>query len=56
MSLLLANEKPAIETFTENTLDYYINRTLEILINFKSRNQTKTKTMVQFRNGSLEEL
>ena len=56
MSLLLANEKPAIETFTENALDFYINRTIESLINFKSGNQTKTKTLVQFRKGSLEEL
>jgi hypothetical protein len=48
MSLMLANEKPSLGTPTENTLEYYIDRTLECVTNVKSCLQKKKKKMVPF--------
>jgi hypothetical protein len=56
MSLLLANEKPSIGTPTENTLQYYIDRAIERVTNFKSGFQTEGETLVHFRKERLEEL
>ena len=56
LSLLLANEKLSIGTPTENTLEYYIDRTLESVRYFKSGNQTESETLINFRKESLEEL
>jgi len=56
ISSLLANEKPSIGTPIENTLQYYIDRPLECVTNFKSGNQAESEKLVQFRQESSEEL
>jgi hypothetical protein len=56
ISLLLANEKPSIGTPTENTLEYYIDRALDSVTNFKSSTQSEGETQAQFTKESLEGL
>ena len=56
ISRLLANEKPSIGTPTENTLQYYIGRTLECPLNVKSYIQNEKETIVPYREENFEEL
>jgi hypothetical protein len=54
VSLLLANGKPSIGTPTQNTLEYYIDRTLECCTDVKSCIKNESEIMVQFREKNLE--
>jgi hypothetical protein len=56
LSSLLANEKPSIGNPTENTLEYYIDKTLECVTNVKSGIQTEGGTLLEIREESLEEV
>jgi ankyrin repeat protein len=55
MSLLLANEKPAIGVKVENPLKYYIDRTLECKNDDKFCSQNERKMLIPAEEGTVEE-
>jgi ankyrin repeat protein len=56
MSLLLGNEKPSIGKPTENTVEYYIDRTLRSTRYTNADIQNESEVLVPFTNDSLDEL
>jgi energy-coupling factor transporter ATP-binding protein EcfA2 len=56
MSLLLGNEKPSIGIPIENTLEFYIDRTLQCVKYVKTGIQNESEVLVPCRGESLEEL
>ena len=56
MSVLLANEKPVIGVPVANTLNYYIDRTLECKNYVKLGSQNESEVLTPFGEGTLEQL